>query len=112
MTAPKKPQDHQPKIEKPKVETVDGGKRVTIKGVTVTVPDEAIDDFELVEELSRVQFGSKEERGRLPLILRRLIGDDGYRAVMDDLRATNGRVPVQAGFEFIQELFGALNPNS
>lgn len=112
MTAPKKPQDHQEKTVKPKIETVDGGRKVTLRGVTVTVPDEALDDFELVEELSRVQFGSKEDKGRMPSILRRLIGDDGYATVMNGLRAENGRVPVQAGFEFIQELFGALNPNS
>jgi hypothetical protein len=112
MTAPKKPQDHLPKVEKPTVETVAGGRKVTIKGVTIVVPDEALDDFELVDELSRVQFGAKEERGRMPLILRRLVGDDGYQTVMDGLRGENGRVPVQAGIEFIQELFGALNPNS
>lgn len=112
MTAPKKPQDHLPKTEKPKVEVVDGGRKVTLKGVTITVPDEAIDDFELVEELSRVQFGSKSDKGWMPSILRRLVGDDGYKTVMDGLRAENGRVPVQAGFEYIQELFKALNPNS
>jgi hypothetical protein len=110
MTAPKKPQDHKPKD--PTVETVEGGKRVTCRGITVTIPDEALDDFELVEELGRVQFGEQQDRGRLPLILRRLVGDSGYKAVMDGLRGPNGRVPIQAGFEFIKELFGALNPNS
>lgn len=112
MTAPKKPQDHQEKIVKPKVEAVEGGRKVTLKGVTVVVPDAALDDFELVEELGRVQFGKKEDSGRMPSILRRLVGDDGYSTVMDGLRADNGRVPVQAGFDFIKELFGALNPNS
>jgi hypothetical protein len=112
MTAPRKPQDHQPKTEKPSVVPVDGGKEVTCRGVTVMVPDEALDDFELVEELGRVQFGDQTDRGRLPLILRRLVGDDGYRTVMDGLRGDNGRVPVQAGFDYVLELFGALNPNS
>lgn len=112
MSAPKKPQDHLEKVEKPKVVAVDGGKEVTLHGITVTVADEALDDFELVDDLSRVQFGEAQDRGRLPLIFRRLVGDDGYKAVMDGLRGPNGRVPVKAGFEFIQELFGALNPNS
>lgn len=112
MSSPKQPQDHQSKAEKPKVEIVEGGRKVTISGITVVVPDDALDDFELVEELSHVQFGKTEDRGRLPLILRRLVGDAGYKEVMDGLRAKNGRVPVQVGFEFIQQLFGALNPNS
>lgn len=112
MAAPKKPQDHLEKVDKPKVELIDGGKRVTHHGVTVVVMDEALDDFELVDELSRVQFGEKEDKGRLPLICRRLVGEDGYKAIMDGLRGPNGRVTVQAGFQFIQELFGALNPNS
>lgn len=112
MTEPKKPQDHQPKTVKPKIENIEGGRKITLKGVTVIVLDEALDDFELVEELSRVQFGAKEDTGRMPLILRRLVGDDGYKTVMDGLRGESGRVSVRAGFEFIQELFGALNPNS
>lgn len=112
MPTPKKPQDHLPKAEKPTIEQVDGGRKITLRGITVTIPDESLDDFELVEELGQVQFGKAEDRGRLPLILRRLAGDDGYKAVMDGLRGENGRVPLQAGFDFIQELFGALNPNS
>jgi hypothetical protein len=111
-TAPKPPTDRLSKVVKPKVETVEGGRKVTLRGFDVTVPDEAIDDFELVEELGRIQFGEQSEQGRLPSILRRLVGDDGYKTVMDGLRAANGRVPVKDGFEYIQELLGALNPNS
>lgn len=112
MSAPKKPDDHKPKTVKPKVEQIDGGKRVTHRGVTVVVMDEALDDFELVDELSRVQFGEATDKGRLPLICRRLVGEDGYKAMLDGLRGKNGRVSVKDGFQFIQELFGALNPNS
>lgn len=112
MPAPKKPQDHLEKADKPKVELIEGGKKVIHRGVSVIVMDEALDDFELVDELSRVQFGDTSDRGRLPLICRRLVGDEGYKAIMDGLRGENGRVSVQAGFQFINELFGALNPNS
>lgn len=112
MTAPKKPQDHLEKVDKPKVELIDGGKQVTHRGVTVVVMDEALDDFELVDELSQVQFGSTADRGRLPIICRRLVGDEGYKQIMDGLRGPNGRVSVNDGFKFINELFGALNPNS
>ncbi|WP_157509586.1 hypothetical protein [Leifsonia sp. Root4] len=105
----RQPQDH--KKPKPSVETIEGGKKVTISGITVTVLDEALDDFELLEDLAALQSDPKK-RGSLPLMLRRLVGDDGRQAVLDGLRGTNGRVPVKAGLEFIEELFGVLNPNS
>ncbi|MFF2054113.1 hypothetical protein ACFVU2_21080 [Leifsonia sp. NPDC058194] len=112
MTAPKKPEDHLEKAEKPKITKVDGGRTVTLRGITVTVPDDALDDFELVEEIGLVQYGTDADRVRMPLILRRLVSDDDYRKVMEGLRGPNGRVRFQTGIEFIQELFGALDPNS
>jgi hypothetical protein len=90
---------------------VDGGRQVTLRGITVTVLDEAIDDFELLEDLARIQNDEKQ-RGLLPNVLHRLLGDAGFRAVMDRLRGTNGRVPVKAGISFVEELFKALSPNS
>lgn len=106
---PKKPDDHKPK--KPKIETVDGGRAVTLRGITVTVADDALDDFEMLEDLGKIQHDPKS-RALLPSVLRRLVGDDGFDTVMGALRAENGRVPVQAGVEFVSELFQALNPNS
>jgi len=111
MSNPKKPQDHLPKQEKPVVESVEGGKQVTLHGVVVTVPDEALDDFELLEDLGKIQ-ADKKYTGLLPSILRRLVGDEGYETVMSGLRNEKGRVPVQSGIDFILALFQALNPNS
>ena len=118
----KQPQDHLPKVEKPKVESVevevgegDGArtvpaKRTTIQGITVTVTDEALDDFELLDDLHAIDVD--KNASRFPSLLRRLIGDD-YKAVMDGLRdKATGRVKVMSGTKFIRELLGALNPNS
>lgn len=109
-TTPRKaPADHLPKAEKPKVEKVDGGRKVTLSGVSVTVANEALDDFELLDDLRAVDVDSNASR--LPALLRRIVGDD-YSAVMDALRdPKTGRVPIQAGTGFIKDLFGALNPN-
>lgn len=109
MPSPKKPQDHQSK--KPSIEQLDGARKVTVAGIAVTVPDDALDDFELVEDLARLQ-ADQSQGGLLPSILRRIVGDDGYRTVMDGLRGPNGRVSVQSGAEWIKGLFEALNPNS
>lgn len=110
MAEKKKPQDHKPKTEKPKVEDVDGGKKVTLHGVTVVVPFEAIDDFELLEELH--DLDKKQNGVQLPGILRRLVGDQ-YKGVLDHLRdKSTGRVPIQTGTRFVFDLVKALNPNS
>ncbi|HEY9467880.1 MAG TPA: hypothetical protein VIR54_32525 [Vicinamibacterales bacterium] len=111
MTAPKKPQDHLEKVVKPKIEPVDGGRKVTLDGVTVTVMDDALDDFELLDDLGELQR-DKKQAARLPRILRQLVGDDSYHVVMDGLRGTNGRVSVTAASEWIKKLFEAINPNS
>lgn len=121
MAAPKKPQDHLPKIEKPKVETVEvtigegeeqrtaPAQRTTVQGITVTVLDESLDDFELLDDLRAVDVD--RNASRLPALLRRLVGDD-YRDIMDQLRdSQSGRVPIQKATEFIRGLMEALNPN-
>lgn len=115
MAAPKKPQDHKPKVEKIDVTLGDGddartvpARRVTIRGVTVTVADEALDDFELLDDLAQLE---EKKATRLPSVARRLFGD-GYRDVLDALRGTNGRVTIEDATGFIRDVFGALNPNS
>lgn len=107
--APAKPQDHLPKAETPKVEKVDGGRKVTISGITVTVSDDALDDFELLDDLRAVDVD--QNASRLPALLRRVVGDD-YPTVMDALRKKGeGRVKILDATEFIRDLFGVLNPN-
>jgi hypothetical protein len=126
------PQDHQSKAVTPKVETVeielpdglddDGkpktrtvpGRRVTMPvtlgtSIDVDVADEALDDFEVLDDIRAVQ--DQNDASRLPSLLRRLVGDQ-YRTVLDVLRGANGRVTTEAGSQFVMDLFQALNPNS
>ncbi|MFB3980331.1 hypothetical protein [Microbacterium proteolyticum] len=123
----KAPQDHQPKTEKPKVETVEvdlpdgfdeddnpkyrkaSARRVTVSGVEVTVLEEALNDFELLDDIRAAQ--DLNDGSRMPSLLRRLVGND-YSKVLDALRGPNGRVTVEAGSQFVWDLFKALNPNS
>ncbi|BDZ40826.1 hypothetical protein GCM10025865_01250 [Paraoerskovia sediminicola] len=108
--AAKKPQDRKPKDEKPTVKQVAGAREVTHLGFTVTVADDALDDFELLGDLHSMQ--ADEDPSYFPSILKRLVGAQGYRDVMDGLRdPATGRVPIQAGSEYIQSIFEALNPN-
>lgn len=96
----KKPADRKPKAG--------AAKTVTVSGVKVTVSADALDDFELLDDLASLQDGNGS---RLPAILRRLVGDE-YKRVLDDLRAENGRVTVVRASEFITELFKEIAPNS
>lgn len=112
MVAPKKPQDHQPKVEKPKVVEGPDGWTVTHRGVTLTVLKESLNDFELLDDLSALQVDEKRSAHRIPLMLRRLAGDDGFKATMEKLRGENGRVPIPETVQFVLEVFRALNPNS
>ena len=109
----KKPQDHKPKEEAPKAKAteVEGGYQVELHGAEFFVANEALDDFELLDDLQSADRG--QDATRLPSILRRLIGEEGYRTAMDVLRSRseNGRVTIEAGGEFIRTLFGSLDPN-
>ena len=100
----KKPEDRKPKAsEKP--EWIE----VTVRGVDLKIDPDALDDFELMDDLNELE--QNENPVRLPSILRRLVGDQ-YREVMDALRGENGRVTVEAGSEFLSEVMEAVAPNS
>lgn len=124
--AAKAPQDRQPKTVKPKVEKTEvtlgegddartvPARRVTMpvapaKDITVIIADEALDDFEVLDDIRAVQDAN--DASRLPSLLRRLVGDQ-YRTVLDQLRGPNGRVTTSDGAQFVLDLFQALNPNS
>lgn len=103
MAETKKPADR-----KPKVETVDGVSTVTIKGITVRVEKDALDDFELLDDLAKMQDG---DGARIASVAHRLFGDE-FKKVMDGLRGENGRVSVESASEFISELLAAIAPSS
>lgn len=108
MSAPagaKKPQDHKKPAPAPGEPIV-----VEIDGNEYTIAADALDDFEMLDDLARLEDGA----GQLfPRILRRLIGDDGFKRAMDALRdPETGRVSGEAGAEFAAEIIqAAANPS-
>lgn len=83
---------------------------VTVRGITLPLSADDLDDFELIDYVSRVAEG--DAMAVAPLI-HRLIPDKGnYRKVMDALRDPDtGRVPTEAVGEFVTELLSELNPS-
>lgn len=102
----KKPQDH-----KPKAEDAGTGQVVEVRGLQVTISAEALDDFELLDDLAQVE---QKNAVRMPSLLRRLVGHEQWRDVIDLARdESTGRVSVEAGAELIREIFEELKaPNS
>lgn len=77
----------------------------TAAGREWTVPAEALDDFELLDDLDEIETGNA---ARLPRSLKRLLGEQ-YKDALDALRdQDSGKVGVEAGAEFFRELFESL----
>lgn len=102
----KQPTDHKPKADKPKEEEP---RIVEVRGVDYTVEPEALNDFELLDDLNEVDQGSVV---RMPSLLRRLLGPVQAKAAMETLRNPDtNRITIEAGRDFLDELMEALNPN-
>lgn len=100
----KKPADRKPKAE-------DGPESLTatVAGQEYEVSAEALDDFELLDDLARLDDG---DVSRAASVLRRLLGDDMKRA-MDSIRdKKTGRVTIAAATDFVMDLMKELDPNS
>lgn len=103
----KRPADHKTPQAKPKL--VDGEYVVDIRGHEYKVPEASLDDFELLDDLKAV---GEENATRFPSLLRRLVGDDGYRTAMNNLRdPETGRVGIEDGVALVRDLFEAIDPN-
>lgn len=100
MSAPKKPQDRKPPADAPI--------KVEVRGQSFTIDRDALDDFELLDDIARVEDGAGH---RLPSLLRRLLGED-YGRALDLLRdEETGRVALESGAELVQEIFEAVDPS-
>jgi hypothetical protein len=100
------------------------GRRVTLHGVTVTVPDTALGDFQTTDDLSIL--GEAQELGedageellaqalsRISPLLRRLVGFNGSQEVLTALRRENaGVLHFGHAMAFIGDLIDAMSPNS
>lgn len=103
----KKPQDHKPPT--PKRERVKDGTNVTIGEHTYYVADENLNDFELVDTMAEAE--RNRDLSLFPTIYRGLLGKDGYRAALDNIRGDNGRVSVEAASALLDSILRTLNPN-
>lgn len=100
----KQPQDHQKAFV-----ADDDHLTATVKGRDWRVPKAALDDFELLDDMSQLEQGNAS---RLPSVLRRLIGEQWQDAMATVRDKATGRVTVEAGAGFVSELMESLNPNS
>ena len=87
----------------------DGPLEVVVRGATITVPRDALDDFELLDDMSQLENGNPS---RMPSLLRRLVGEQ-WKDVLDLARDKDtGRVSIEAGALLVQEIMEGINPNS
>ena len=103
----KSPSDRKPKKDKAaEPETV----TATVAGKEWTVPVEALDDFELLDDFNELE--TRQDITRLPSILKRLLGDQ-WREAMDLLRNKDtGRVSLEDGGKFVEDVLKEIAPNS
>lgn len=100
----KRPADRKVKSNK------DGSRTVEVRGLSISVSGEVLDDFELLDDLDALDQGNGT---RLPSVLRRLIGVENFKGAMEILRdPETGRVSVESGAEFVSEVLKAVAPNS
>lgn len=108
------PQDHLEKVVKPKVERSETEYTVTHSGVTVSIPFAALDDFEMLRDLGRMQDPSVADPVKLtmvPAVFSRFFGDAQAGHVLNALRdPQTGRVKIATASEFLFDVFRALNP--
>lgn len=90
----------------------DDATRITLDGVTIAVPDDARDDFELLAAIAQMDDaharGSDKVLVYFPEVLRRLTGEAGWRTVMNGLRGENGRVKVERAVDFLNTVLYIL----
>lgn len=123
----KQPEDRKPKaedVEETEEERIaaraeaavvvheDGSTRITLDGITISIPDDARDDFELLAAIAQMDDaharGSSKVLVYFPEVLRRLAGEAGWRTVMNGLRDENGRVRVEPAVNFLNTVLYIL----
>lgn len=123
----KQPEDRKPKaedVEQTEEERIaaraeaaavvheDGSTRITLDGITISIPDDARDDFELLAAIAQMDDaharGSNKVLVYFPEVLRRLAGEAGWRTVMNGLRDENGRVRVEPAVNFLNTVLYIL----
>ena len=112
------PQDHKPKAAdapKPKVVRSEEGFAVSHRGIDVVIDNDALNDFELLRDLGKLQDPSvpaPQKLAAVPAVFGRLLGSQEQH-VLDGLRdKQSGRVRLEVASSWLFEVFKALNPES
>lgn len=103
-------EDHKPKAtEVQKAVATDGKVTVTLHEQEWTITVDALDDYELLEDISAVDHGDVSRLGR---VLNQFLGEEQHERAKTVLRGENGRVKASDMTAFFYELVQAVNPNS
>lgn len=104
----KAPADHLPKASKPEVEKVDGGWTLTLDGLTVTVLEKRLGNYDLAREIAASEAGNMLAGVRA---IGLLFGDE-ERKIAAHIADEDGIVdPARMG-EFFRAAIEAISPNS
>lgn len=79
---------------------------VTVKGITLRITKDVLDDIETVDLLSEVQNGNIFA---FPKLAKKVFGEEGFKKVKEGLADADGRTRVSAVIEFFGEVFTACN---
>lgn len=104
----KAPTDRLPKAEKPQVEEIDGGRRVTYDGLTVTIRTERLENWAFARSLRDAEKGS--EFAMVDSV--ELLFGDEFSQIEDHYRGNTGLVPIQKVIHFFRSVLSAASPNS
>ena len=89
--------------------------KVTVEGITLSVPAERVKDWDVVEGIAVMQDEASTEPEKLVAsvrVMRRLFADD-YERVKKELRAArDGELTADVMGEFLTGVFKALNPSA
>ncbi len=74
-------------------------------GFEYKIEDAVLDDMELVDALANLEESPTE----ISKIVRLLLGEDQKKVLYDTVRTPEGRVPVKAVMQAVEEIFSAKN---
>ena len=75
----------------------------TSTGFEFDIEDERLDDMELVDIMAEID----ENPLLMPKLCKMLLGDEQKKRLYDHLRSDDGRVPIEATTNAIQEIFNS-----
>lgn len=75
-------------------------------GFEVEIPDENLDDYELLEDLADLE---EDDYGKIVSVYRRLLGKDQYKALKEHIRNESGRVACTEMMDTLEEIFNLQN---